>query len=177
MGWLAELHRYEVFLIIQTLIVGVMVIICLVFIRKLFRRRSYVYIVLVSDNHICSIKLMQLPDATRDFCIKVPRKKTTFRTHICGFVGVIVFATAPWKIVRGRDGKVFKCPSWVLISGRQARLVRALLLDTNHWCKPLVVHSHQYESGALTVQKDNPALEATAPPICTIGGNSSSVCV
>ena len=120
---------------------GLILILCFVLIRRLFRRRSYVYIDFISSTHICSIKLTKLPEIS----IEIARKKTTVRVYDWGIVGVIVFVSPPWKIVRGRDGKAFPCPSWIIVSARQARLVRAIQNEQGHKCQPLVVHSHHYE--------------------------------
>ena len=144
MAWVQALQYHEMLLLVQALLVGITLIVCIIHIRRLYKRRSYLYVDFVSFKDICSIHLTNLPDATRDYSIGVPRK-TTVRIYSWGPIGVLVFVTSPWKIVRGRDGKIFPCPAWIFVSGSQARKVQAIAVIQDHTCAPLIIHSHHYE--------------------------------
>ena len=134
--WLQTMEFYEITGILYCIFMGAFLVACICFIKQLYRRRSYVYVDLCSDRCIHSIKLMKLPDATRDFTINLTVRNTILRVSIWGPIGIITFESAPWKVVRGRDGKIFPCPSRIFISARRAYRVRAMQANPGYRCKP-----------------------------------------
>ena len=165
--WLQTMEFYEITGILYCIFMGAFLVACICFIKQLYSRRSYVYVDLCSDRCIHSIKLMKLPDATRDFTINLTVRNTILRVSIWGPIGIITFESAPWKVVRGRDGKIFPCPSRIFISARRAYRVRAMQANRGYRCKPLVIHSHQYEFNDLrnSGRANDMMLSASAPPL------------
>jgi hypothetical protein len=77
LAWIAivaETHRHNLLIAAYLVILTLMLIGLALVVRKTFARRSYIYLDLATETEIAQIRLCALPDATRNFSVKVFEK-------------------------------------------------------------------------------------------------------
>jgi hypothetical protein len=112
--------------------------------RKTFARRSYIYLDLATQTEIAQIRFCALPDATRNFSVKVSKRPTVLACRSFCLFGVISFQSKPWKLTYTLTNQKVQLPTVILIPFWKLKTVRKLIQARDCKVSPLIVHSHEY---------------------------------
>jgi hypothetical protein len=118
LAWIAivaETHRHNLLIAAYLVIFTLMLIGLALVVRKTFARRSYIYLDLATETEIAQIRFCALPDATRNFSVKVSKRPTVLACRSFCLFGVISFQSKPWKLTYALTNRKVQLPSVILI--------------------------------------------------------------
>jgi hypothetical protein len=147
LAWIAivaETHRHNLLIAAYLVILTLMLVGLALVVRKTFARRSYIYLDLATETEIAQLRFCALPDATRNFSVKVSKRPTILACRSFCLFGVISFQSKPWKLTYALTNRKVQLPTVVLIPFWKLKVVQRLISAKDCKVSPLIVHSHEY---------------------------------
>ena len=154
-----QIRHEDIGLVAYLILLTFVIIGLIIAVRKALARRSVIYIDIESSKGIMQIKFHVLPNATRNFKVGVSKRPTKLTCTSFGLVGVIRFASKPWKIVDERNGQRIKLPGYVMLPFWTFKRVKNILDEAGSRINPLIAHSHEfvYHNGTMRRESVDPA--------------------
>jgi hypothetical protein len=130
LAWIAivaETHRHNLLIAAYLVILTLMLVGLALVVRKTFARRSYIYLDLATETEIAQLRFCALPDATRNFSVKVSKRPTVLACRSFCLFGVISFQSKPWKLTYALTNRKVQLPTVVLIPFWKLKMVQRLI--------------------------------------------------
>jgi hypothetical protein len=141
---LAEAHRHILINAAYLTILTLLLLGLALGVRKTFARRSYVFLDLATETEIVQIRFCTLPDAIRNFSVKVPKGPTVLACCSFCLFGMISFQSKQWKLTYTLTSRKVQLPTVILIPFWKVRPVQMVIRMGDCRVSPLIVHSHEY---------------------------------
>jgi len=107
-------------------------------------RRSFVYIDLTTDTGACAICYARVPNADRNYAVRVQASATRVKLHDYCLFGVVEFETRPWKLENTRTNQSTTLARSFLVGDRDMKKVKSQLSAPSCVITPVIVYTHEY---------------------------------
>jgi hypothetical protein len=145
--WLATVARirhFDMMITSYLLTLTAVVLVIIVILARAFARRTFLYIELTAENVVTHLRYFTLPDATRNYTVKMSKHPTRLNIRSFGFFGVVTFASKPWTLIHATTRQQIPLPNCVIVPFWQIRRLKIALSSPSHSVAPLIVHTHEY---------------------------------
>jgi hypothetical protein len=96
--WLAtvaQIRHFDMMITSYLLILTAGVIVIIMILVRAFARRTFLYIEITADNLVTQLRYFTLPDATRNYTVKMSKRPTRLNIRSFGLFRVVKFASKP----------------------------------------------------------------------------------
>ena len=167
-AWLLEIQairKFDAFVSVYGIFATIAFIVLIVAVKRLYRRRSWVYIEIRADiDKILQIRLYAFPSPTRNYSLRAPNP-TTLVLRSYHLFGILSFTTRAWRITDSSTGQVTLLPTYVFVPFWKINAIATILAAPRCVAFPVLIYSHEYDYRAAKNKINPPPYPA---PLCVL---------